>query len=516
MDDLLQQLTEASPIRSSRMENLIETFEGADACGEVLDEAALAKLGGLKGFPGPNAREMVLRAKVGHAGIVNRNKRFYPKDIMAREVAALQEKIQERSAFANDQHPRRRTGKDGVVEMIDQPTFGSTTFIPFTLEMNESGEVFSVGVVPKTDAGRNFAAVVRAGGRPGFSTRGGGSVVLKKLKINETQEEEVNVVQEDFKLKTFDTVIDQSVADATIRALAEAEVPTPSNLEEGKPATQPQSESESRIMKFAEWLKKYGEAGTALQESVKDGSITLADLATATPELHEALRAASAKAIEEEVQTKLFGKYEEYLESIKGELTKEQLEEAAAEGIAEFLGSVGIDAELAEALLTNEDAAEVFRTVLQEMAGNGGEGDPNPEGENGDPAPTNESIEEAVAASPALQALQEQLRVSQVGQAIAEAKSDFPYGTKLFDEHIKPLCEDCESPAEVQAIVESQTKLLRAAGSKEQPKASARFLPADSAIEEAKREDAKPKSLDEELIGDAATALAATATAING
>ena len=51
MDDFLNQLLEASVVRKSSSEDLVEIFEGSDGGEEVLEEATLAKLGKMRGFP---------------------------------------------------------------------------------------------------------------------------------------------------------------------------------------------------------------------------------------------------------------------------------------------------------------------------------------------------------------------------------------------------------------------------------------------------------------------------------
>ena len=480
---------------------------------ELLDEAALS---GIRGLPSKDNREMVVRFKVGSANIPTGNRRYYPLETMKREVGLLQEKLEKRQLFCNDQHPRRTVdATTGKVDYVDQPKWGSQCFIPFTLEINEQGEIFSSGVIPKTDSGKNLAAVIRGGGRPGVSIRGHGTTEKKKIKVGD-EEQELDVVKENYKLKTFDVVLDQSVSDAGILALSESH-----------PIEASESETEvvmAKNLKFADWVTTHPEAHKALTEGFKEGSIGLDDVKSMAP-LYEALRNEVAEELETEVQQKLLDGYEQYLESIREDITKEELEEAQAEGIALFCSELGLDGDHVRAIVEHkEEFGEFFRTSIEEMLNPSEETsstEENPEG-----TVTQENLEETMSQvvknDPSVTALQEQLNRVQTQLTeslktglIAELKAVFPYDSTVFGKHIQPLLESADDVEEVQSLYESQVALLKAAGSKETPRGSARFLNSvarDSQEGELQenQEQRGPTSLDEELIGAAADDMAAS------
>lgn len=521
MKSLREQIEEAPQIGDVILsQDLVEVFEGDEASIEEMDEAKLTHEFSKLRLPAKESRELVIKAKIGQADKVNTNNRFYPRPIMEREVGLLQKKIEERRTFSNDQHPRRKATDKGVVEMIDLPTFGSTTFIPYHLWMDESGSVFTIGVVPKTDAGRNYAAVIRAGGRPGFSTRGGGSVKKKKIKLNETEEREVNVIQEDFKLKTFDTVIDQSVTDALPMTVVEShqDEKKPTQLiEETFKSLSPEDQkavmaalnlTESRsdsaeiktTMKFSEWKKKFADALAALTEAFKDESITLSDVQELAPELYEGVRLVVAEDLESKVQTQLVEKYDTYLDSIRKDLKEAELDEARAEGIALLFKELGLNKDESEALLKDEALLPILKGVVEELKNP----NPNPAAEEAQSL-TAENVDEAIKNSASFKELEESLKETK-GQ-LSRAKLDvviatyggkFPYKADIFEKNIKPLLVECETEEEIKALYESQVAMLKAAGVAEAPKktGSAQFLTEDAAAAEAAAEAAKGASKD--------------------
>lgn len=490
---------------------LVEVFEGENQpCEELIDEA-VEKLG-IKGLPVKENREMVLKLKVGHFGIVNRNNRYYPPDIGRREVKKLEEKINARATFSNDQHPRREKGADGKVKMVDLPTFGSTTFIPYNISVNEAGEVFSVGVVPKTDAGKNYAAVIRAGGRPGVSTRGNGSLERKKIKLNEKEEKEVDVVKEDFRLDTFDTVIDQSVADAGIRMISESQQPQ-NELppeQEKPPVVESKQCSETQIMKLSEWMKQHADAAKSLFEALNSGDVTGDEVKSQAPKLYEGLCVVVGATLEEGVTQKLVEEFGTYCDKVRNQIKATELEEAKAEGIAEFLQESGIDSDFAKVLAENPELAPMLKQSLAEALEEDG-GEETPAGDGKDESITNlGETKEIKELNESVNGMKAQLFEAQKGQKIAELALTFPYGKEAFDA-IKKNLNECESLPEMDSLYENQVSLLKAAKVPESKKVTgqARFVAVDSVVNES-QEAAPVQSgdLDEsEMLKDAAQSL---------
>jgi hypothetical protein len=491
---------------------LDEIFVVDSSC-EVLDEARIAAIPGL---PSKENREMVLRVKVAQAGVVNRNNRLYPKAIIQREVQDLSERIQKRAVFSNDQHPRRKVNDKGQIEYIDLPNFGSTTFIPYTLEFNEStGEVFSTGVVPSTEAGRNYAAVIRAGGRPGISTRGAGSTKKVKVKLEEGKERDILLVQEDFKMRTFDTVFDQSLESAGIQTIQESQ--------SSEPLTQKKEEtSPMKVKSLAEWQKSFPEASTALFESVAGGSVKLKELSSLDESLYETLceavkpdlQRSIEEAKEKEIRQKLIDTAEEQIQSIRESVVEEELEEAKAVAIAELFSSFGIDEEIAAELRATleENGEEAYKKALLFTLGS------LAQGQVLDPQPTDESmtkeniahiVEESVASLRSeLDEVKAELEKTRTAAALAECMESFPYNSEA-KEIVRDILESCESADQVRSVYKNQVELLKKSGAKEEAQGSGKFLPTDEATSEAGNSAAvkapvSELSLDEALIAEAA------------
>ena len=512
IEKLEAQLESAEVIDETSDVSLVEVFEGDSGKIEILEEATVSALK-IEGLPAKEDREMVLRAKVGQAGKMNRNGRVYPMAIMQREVASLSEKIESRSAFSNDQHPRRKKSADGKsVEMVDLPTFGSTTFIPYKIEMNESGEVFSTGVIPKTDSGRNFAAVIRAGGKPGFSTRGGGTVKKQKIQIDGVLREAL-VVQENYRMKTFDTVIDQSVEDAKILELTESQDPD-------KGQTVEENRESIIVMKYSDWAKKYPEAASDLSEAIE--SLNADTVKSNFPVLHESIRKVTAKSLEEEVQEKLIKGQEEYLDGVRSELIENEKEDLKAQAIVEFCEELGIEnGDELKTLVESQGLSipELLKMVLEESAKHEDE-TPTDESTENNTEDTTMNIDEAIANNPAIKELIDSnkkltalLAASQKKEAINECRVNFPYGSKILDENIVPLLEKADTAEEVNDLYENQVTLLKAAGAKEVAKGSAKFLATDEdkSIDESAEEN-EPVDEATSLINSAASSFAVEET----
>jgi len=279
-------------------------------------------------------------------------------------------------------------------------------------------------------------------------------------------------------------------------------------------------------MKFGEWIKKFPDAHSALLDSVKEESITLDDIKGFSTPLYEGLRTVVAEEMEAQVQKTILEKYDEYLESIREELTEAELNEARAEGVALMFQELGLSGEQAESLVNNDKLLELLTCVVEEIQNPGAA----EEALNGEGTGlTEEELQDQIASSPAMVQLQEQLEettkkadeavkalsTANVKKAIAECRAKFPYDVKVFDENIVPLMEDLESEAEVTEVYENQIGLLKATNAPTVKRGSARFLTNDSAeVEETqeqqrvvRRRDMDPDSLEASLLDEAAVSL---------
>jgi hypothetical protein len=116
------------------------------------------------------------------------NKRVYPAQLWEREIKRLKESFTDRKVFGELDHPSDgRTMLNRVSHLVTGLTI-------------EDGKVIGEAEILDTEAGRNLQALLKAGCKVGVSSRGYGST-----KPNSKGED---VVQEDYKLATFDFVAD--------------------------------------------------------------------------------------------------------------------------------------------------------------------------------------------------------------------------------------------------------------------------------------------------------------------
>ena len=143
------------------------------------------------------------------AGVVNRNGRYYSKELLQREIQRLNEKAKQKELFGFSFHPKTASGDD-------------VTKVSFRIDelwMEEDGSCYGQISVLNTSLGKDLQEVLRHG-TVGASSRGVGSTKLEKIKVN-GKEVTAEVVQDDFKLFGFDLVLGQSVPEAKVLAVYE-------------------------------------------------------------------------------------------------------------------------------------------------------------------------------------------------------------------------------------------------------------------------------------------------------
>jgi len=162
---------------------------------------------------------MQAEGKVGHAGHVTANGRLYTKKLMKREVERIQESISRRAVQGLSGHPKQG----------ENPDPDKAAFVITGLVMEESGVMFAKIDIFDTPCGRIMATKAKAEAEVGFSSRGPGSAIVIKLTNEHSdyaenvdwQEKEIEQVNEDYRLVTYDHVIGQAVEDATMHSFNE-------------------------------------------------------------------------------------------------------------------------------------------------------------------------------------------------------------------------------------------------------------------------------------------------------
>ena len=125
----------------------------------------------------------------GHVDKPTSNGRIYTEALMQREINRLEQKMYAGKVFGELDHP-----DDGKTKLQ------RCAVLVQSLRIDENGKVIGKMKIMETSMGKELMAIVDAGGQIGVSSRGYGSV--------QTNEDGFNVVQEDFKLMTYDPVAD--------------------------------------------------------------------------------------------------------------------------------------------------------------------------------------------------------------------------------------------------------------------------------------------------------------------
>ena len=125
----------------------------------------------------------------------NNNGRVYPRKILEGQVKAIQDKINERSLVGALDHPPN-----------DAIHLSQASHLMTSLKVNKAGDVIGEAEILSTPNGKIVEALLNDGVKIGISSRGLGSVSEGSMGEG--------IVNEDFKLITFDLVSDPSTKGA--------------------------------------------------------------------------------------------------------------------------------------------------------------------------------------------------------------------------------------------------------------------------------------------------------------
>jgi hypothetical protein len=141
-----------------------------------------------------NGNRVKVRGEFAKCGVATENKRVYPKHVWEKEIKRLSKALKERRVFGEIDHP-----SDG------QTKLARVSHVVTDLRIKD-GIVEGEAEILPTEAGKNLMALLQSNVLVGVSSRGFGSV-----KTNDKNED---VVQDDYKLVTFDFVADPADVDA--------------------------------------------------------------------------------------------------------------------------------------------------------------------------------------------------------------------------------------------------------------------------------------------------------------
>lgn len=145
-----------------------------------------------------------VRGEFARAGAATENKRVYPEKIWKKESVRLESTMKGRSMFGHPGHPG-----DGRTDLT------KVSHIVTGLALEDGILIGEAEILP-TEAGKNLMVLLQNNCRVGVSSRGFGST-----KPSETGED---VVQEDYKLVTFDFVADPADQNAYPDVVAESAI----------------------------------------------------------------------------------------------------------------------------------------------------------------------------------------------------------------------------------------------------------------------------------------------------
>ena len=256
-------------------------------------------------------KRLYAEGKIGCCDIPTSNGRIYTNAIMRREIDRLQSRINEGSLYAAVDHPG-----DGKSRIRD------TGAIIRGLRIEDNGEIWGkFQIIEDTDHGRNLAALLRAGGAIGVSSRGLGST-------SPHHESGQELVGDDYRLVAFDFVLDPAVSTAYPRFFNE----------QNEEVTDSDVTTDDLRAKFPELVR-----------AIEEQSLAVAHSTTA-----EALRI----ELEQEVEEALRLSKEELREQFKVELYPVVVKELKEDFAAKLVRVTASIREDVEAVVRSEMAAD--------------------------------------------------------------------------------------------------------------------------------------------------------------
>lgn len=299
-----------------------------------------------------DGKRLRVRGEFGRCDMPTENKRQYGRKLMEREFRRLQEKIKRRALYGELDHPGDA-----------QTKLTRASHIITSLEL-DGDVVIGEAEILETTAGQNLAAIIRAGGSVGVSSRGYGSVV--------TNEEGIDVVQEDFKLASYDFV--DNPADTTAYPTPFYESTAQISLVEARLAeecvrqdTEARMEAESAAQMSAWLVEALRTEKTRLISNVREMLLQDPAVAGARSLVENIVTLVRPFMLAEEDQEILFAKEDEIAKLKKEKLALEQQHEALqaeADDLSEITRNLGYRLYIEQTLRADPD-----RDMLIELLG---------------------------------------------------------------------------------------------------------------------------------------------------
>lgn len=306
-----------------------------------------------------------LEGKFGHVGRPTDNKRNYPRPMMERQIEQLQVFAKEGALFGELDHPEEAT-----------TALKRSAILIRSLKIMPNGDVIGEADVMDTAAGKDLKAIMDAGGKPGTSSRGRGSVKMGSDGIEE--------VQDDYEMDTYDVVARPAVSDARPRAMMESlnmEIKTVDELRQAFPELLAQLEGAAREdAKTKAIVESEGKFKVMLQETAE--KIATEAKETVRAEMLEDPEVAKAKTVVEAIKSAMvpFGlgdaadvvkDLNEQIKQLKEDLDKERAERIKLEGLAgeatDLAHSASMLVHLARTTYDLEAGEELWEALQEEV-----------------------------------------------------------------------------------------------------------------------------------------------------
>lgn len=147
-------------------------------------------------------KKYLIRGSFSKAGVVNKNKRLYPRNVMAESLKECAEMMSQNRMVGELEHPASpKINLERISHKINK------------LELAEDGTLLGEMEVLDTPTGKILQTLIDSNVGLGVSTRGTGSVKKIKYQVKEGVFEDVLEVQPDFKLRAIDIVFDPSAGE---------------------------------------------------------------------------------------------------------------------------------------------------------------------------------------------------------------------------------------------------------------------------------------------------------------
>lgn len=147
-------------------------------------------------------KKYLIRGSFSKAGVVNKNKRLYPRNVMAESLKECTEMMSQNRMVGELEHPASpKINLERISHKINK------------LELAEDGTLLGEMEVLDTPTGKILQTLIDSNVGLGVSTRGTGSVKKIKYQVKEGVFEDVLEVQPDFKLRAIDIVFDPSAGE---------------------------------------------------------------------------------------------------------------------------------------------------------------------------------------------------------------------------------------------------------------------------------------------------------------